>query len=116
MAKKQQDPEENFPDGKGSVYMPDDLLKGTYSNHLFIQNNAHEFLFDFSIYDPYSEKTVVTNRIFMTPASAKKALIALYGAIQEYESLIGEINLENFPGEEQEERELTQTPTKEKIS
>lgn len=71
------------------VKVSDALLAGTYANFLQAAHTPEEFVLDFiNLFPPDG---VVTARIILSPAHAKRIAQALISNVQTYEQRFGEI-------------------------
>ena len=86
--------ENNNNNGKGlSFDIKQEIAKGTYSNLAIITHSRNEVITDFAASLPGMPKPEVVSRIVMTPANAKRLLLALQDNISKYEATHGPIDL-----------------------
>lgn len=77
------------------IIIPDDVLKGTYSNNITISHTRGEFVLDcMTVFPP---KGIVGARVIVSPGHAKRLLKALQENILRYEKAFGEIPDESPP-------------------
>lgn len=85
---------DNNNNGKGlSLDIKQDIAKGTYSNLAIITHSKNEVITDFAAALPGMPKAELVSRIIMTPATAKRLLLALQDNISKYEAANGPIDL-----------------------
>ncbi|OGQ04775.1 MAG: hypothetical protein A2W61_04075 [Deltaproteobacteria bacterium RIFCSPLOWO2_01_44_7] len=77
------------------IIIPDDVLKGTYSNSITIRHTQGEFLLD--CMTVFSPKGIVGARVIISPGHAKRLLKALGENIVRYEKMFGKIPEESPP-------------------
>ncbi len=82
--------QENKTDLK--INISDEVAQGTYSNLAVITHSPAEFIIDCAQAMPGREGATVRQRIIMSPAHAKRLLMALNGNIQNYEKTFGTID------------------------
>ena len=76
---------DNTNNGKSlSFEIKQDMAKGTYSNLAIITHSKNEVITDFAASLPGMPKPEVVSRIVMTPANAKRLLLALQDNIVKY--------------------------------
>ena len=82
---------DNNNNGKGlSLDIKQDIAKGTYSNLAIITHSKNEVITDFAAALPGMPKAELVSRIIMTPATAKRLLLALQDNISKYPIDLGE--------------------------
>ncbi len=77
-----------------NIKIPDDVLKGVYSNNAFISHTKDEFVVDFvniSFFPPPGQGIGVS-KVITSPAHFKQMLIALNDNLKKYEEKFGKIN------------------------
>lgn len=72
-----------------------EIAEGIYSNFAVIAHSPSDFVVDFIRMVPGVQKAQVKSRIIMTPENAKRLLLALEDNIKKYESVYGQIKLNN---------------------
>lgn len=80
-----------------NIELTDNVAQGSYVNLAIIGHSPSEFILDFVRIMPGMPKAPVTNRLIMTPESAKRFLSALTENIDNYENSFGEIEIHNQP-------------------
>lgn len=75
------------------IELPTEVADGTYSNLAVIAHSTSEFIVDFLILTPGTQKAKVKSRILMTPENAKRLLGALKENVMRYEQQFGEIDM-----------------------
>jgi len=75
-----------------NINLPDDL-ETKYVNFVRLSHTASEFVLDFSLLLPGTERPQVDSRLVMSPIAAKLFLRAMAENVSRYESQFGEINL-----------------------
>jgi hypothetical protein len=73
------------------------LEGGSYSNMATVLHSEIEFLLDFGMFLPGRDTIRISNRVVMTPRTAKQLMLALTQNVQNYESKFGEIALPRTP-------------------
>lgn len=77
------------------VKIPDDVLKGVYSNMAQVGHTAEEFILDFmNIFPPSG---ILASRVIVTPGHAKRIANALADNIKKYEQAFGKIKESDGP-------------------
>lgn len=76
------------------IELKDEVAGGIYANMAVTAHSRSEFVLDFISLLPGMNKAQVRSRVIMTPEHAKRLLAALQDNINRYESLFGEIELE----------------------
>ena len=71
------------------VKIPEEMLKGVYSNNLMISHTREEFILDFL--NIFHSGGIVTSRVITSPGHMKRILKALQTNISAYEKKFGEI-------------------------
>jgi hypothetical protein len=74
-----------------SIEITDDIAEGIYANLAVINHSPTEFVIDFIRFMPGMPKAKVKSRIILTPAHAKRLLIALTDNVHKYEQNFGDI-------------------------
>ena len=74
-----------------NIELPAEVADGTYSNLVMIAHSPEEFILDFIPVMPGLPKARVQSRIVVTPAHAKRLLMALEDNINKYENVYGPI-------------------------
>lgn len=74
-----------------NIELPAEVADGTYSNLVMIAHSPEEFILDFIRVMPGLPKARVKSRIVVTPAHAKRLLMALEDNISKYENVYGPI-------------------------
>jgi hypothetical protein len=75
-----------------NIELPDDLAPN-YVNFVRISHTASEFVFDFSLLLPGTQKPNVDSRLVMSPTAAKLFLQAMAENLSRYESKFGDISI-----------------------
>lgn len=75
-----------------NIELPAEVADGTYSNLVMIAHSPEEFILDFIRVMPGLPKARVKSRIVVTPAHAKRLLMALEDNINKYENVYGPIS------------------------
>ena len=71
------------------VKLPDDILKGAYSNNMQVMHTKEEFVMDFmNIFPPQG---IVTARVLVSPAHFKRMVTAFQDNLKKYEEQFGKI-------------------------
>ena len=71
------------------VKMPDDVLRGVYSNQMVVSHTREEFLIDFiNLFPP---EGVVNARVIVSPGHLKRMIGALQENLARYESRHGHV-------------------------
>jgi len=89
-----------------SVKVPDDVLKGSYANNMFVSHTKEEFILDFvnlSFFPPPGQG-IVNAKIVTTPEHIKRIIAALQDNVKKYEEKFGAIG---------EVQKLNENPKKE---
>lgn len=76
-----------------SIEINQAIAKGTYSNLTIIAHSRNEFVIDFVSKLPGYPKGQITDRMILSPETAKRFLLALQDNIGKYEANFGQINL-----------------------
>lgn len=76
-----------------SIDIKHEAAMGSYSNMNIITSSRNEFIFDFGVNLPGLNKALITNRIIMTPETAKIFTQTLIDSINKYESMNGTIKI-----------------------
>jgi hypothetical protein len=74
-----------------SIELTEEVAEGIYANLVMIAHSPEEFVLDFIRVMPGVPKARVRSRIIVTPAHAKRLLMALHDNIGKYEAQFGEI-------------------------
>lgn len=77
------------------IELNEEVAQGTYSNLAIISHSNSEFVLDFVRVVPGVPKAQVKSRIILTPEHAKRLLFALKDNVDKFESMNGEIRLQN---------------------
>lgn len=92
---------EKTPGNQIDIELPEDIADGIYSNLAIISHSNAEFIVDFIKMLPGLPKAKVKSRIILSPAHAKRLLIALNENINKFENQFGDIEfsetLPEFP-------------------
>ena len=82
-------------DAKQSLKLiyPEDL-DTIYSNHVQFYVSNWDFVFDFGIVQPLTQKVNVSLRIAMSPSHAKQFALKLMKNVKNYEETFGVVNVE----------------------
>ncbi len=84
----------NKPQGNQiDIELSEDIADGIYSNLAIISHSNAEFIIDFVRMMPGVPKAKVKSRIILSPAHAKRLLMALRENIQKFENHFGEVEL-----------------------
>jgi len=74
---------------KLQVKMPEDVLRGVYSNQMVVNHTREEFLMDFiNLFPP---EGVVNARVIVSPGHLKRMIRALSDNLARYEAKFGPI-------------------------
>lgn len=76
-----------------NIKIPDEMLKGTYANNMFVSHNKEEFVLDFiniSFFPPPGQG-IETAKIITSPGHYKKMLSAMQENLKRYEEQFGKI-------------------------
>jgi hypothetical protein len=74
-----------------AIELTEEVAEGIYANLVMIAHSPEEFVLDFIRVMPGVPKARVRSRIVVSPAHAKRLLMALNDNIGKYESQFGEI-------------------------
>ena len=77
-----------------NIKMPDDMLKGVYSNNMFASHTKDEFILDFinvSFFPPPGQGIAVA-KVITNPGHFKRMLAALNDNLKKYEDQFGKID------------------------
>ena len=91
-------------DVKIEVKVDEEIATGVFSNYSNITHSPEEFILDYLFVNPAPPPGFgkLVSRIVMTPAHAKRVLMALGDNISEYEERFGEIDVHQvIDGKEQ---------------
>lgn len=88
---------ENNQENQINIELPEEVAEGMYSNLAIITHSHSEFIVDFVQMMPGVPKGKVKSRIIMTPENAKRLMLALSDNIQKFESMHGNMNIDNSP-------------------
>jgi hypothetical protein len=89
------------PQQRIQIELPEREAEGIYSNLVFINNNAAEFVFDFARVLPGVQKAKIYARVVMVPIHAKALLEALERNVKAYEDKNGKIKAPGMPDEKE---------------
>ena len=80
----------NQPQGQQvQVKLPDDVLKGVYSNNMQVMHTKEEFVLDFmNIFPPQG---IVSARVLVSPQHFKRMVAAVNDNLKKYEDQFGKI-------------------------
>lgn len=81
-----------------NIELTEEMAQGIYSNLAVIAHSASEFVVDFVRIMPGVPKARVQSRIILTPEHAKRLLQALHDNITKYESMHGQIKINDAGG------------------
>lgn len=71
------------------IKFPDEVLRGVYSNNMFIAYTREEFILDFiNVFPPQG---IVNARVIISPGHLKRMIKALGKCLEKYENTHGEI-------------------------
>ncbi|WP_372755942.1 DUF3467 domain-containing protein [Labilibaculum sp.] len=76
------------------IQLKEEVAQGTYSNLAVITHSSSEFVVDFVRIMPGIPKADVKSRIILTPEHAKRLMLALQDNIRKFESLHGQIKVD----------------------
>lgn len=80
------------------IELGEEVADGVYSNLAIITHSHSEFILDFIRMMPGVPKAKVKSRIILTPAHAKRLLMALKDNIDKFEDNFGEVTTDDsFP-------------------
>lgn len=71
------------------VRFPEDLMSGSYANHMVVLHTREEFIMDFILASPPAGN--VTARVITSPGHMKRIIRALQDNMEKYEEKYGEI-------------------------
>lgn len=74
---------------ESSIFLPDELKGGVFSNNVFISHTPEEFIFDFLSVLPTIGSVV--SRVIMTPSHTKRFVKVLTENLKIYEDKFGEV-------------------------
>lgn len=74
-----------------AIELTEEVAEGIYANLVMIAHSPEEFVLDFIRVMPGVPKARVRSRVIVTPAHAKRLLMALHENIGKYEAQFGEI-------------------------
>lgn len=76
-----------------NIKIPDDVLKGTYSNNMFVSHTKEEFILDFTniTFFPPPGQGIATAKIITNPGHFKRMVAALTDNLKKYEEQFGKI-------------------------
>ena len=80
------------------IELTEDVADGIYSNLAIISHSNAEFIIDFVRMMPGVPKAKVKSRIILSPAHAKRLLMALRENVQKFENHFGEVDGEACGG------------------
>jgi len=96
--------QETRPEAQGTVlHVRDFETKTSYANVCLLSSTREEMILSFGMTFPAPSRErreaqiVVSNRVIMNPAAAKRLAIALSQTIQQYEGRFGVIEIEQRP-------------------
>lgn len=92
------------------IELTPEVAGGTYSNLAILNHSHQEFIIDFTSVLPGLPKARVSNRMILTPESAKRLLFALQDNVMKYEQQFGTIALPGMPAPKAEGVGRTATP------
>ncbi len=75
------------------IELSEEIAEGTYANLAIITHSNAEFIIDFVRMMPGVPKAKVKSRIVLTPAHAKRLLLALNENVQKFEDHFGTIQM-----------------------
>lgn len=81
-----------------NIELSEEIAEGIYSNLAIITHSSSEFVLDFIRVMPGTPKAKVKSRIVLTPDHAKRLLAALEDNIVKFESVNGDIVVNNGGG------------------
>lgn len=79
------------------IELTPEVAGGTYTNLAVINHSHQEFVIDFIAALPGLPKARVSNRMLLTPESAKRLLFALQDNVMKFEQQFGTIELGGTP-------------------
>lgn len=82
-----------------NIELSEEVAEGIYSNFAIIGHSPSEFVLDFARIMPNAPKAKVKSRIILSPAHAKRLLLALQDNVRKYEQQFGSIDGMNNPQE-----------------
>lgn len=104
MGKEQNNPQQL------QIELTPEVAGGTYANLAIINHSHQEFVVDFIAALPGLPKARVSNRMILTPESAKRLLFALQDNVMKFEQQFGTIDLGGVPVSKSEGIGRTATP------
>jgi len=77
-----------------NIKIPDEILKGAYSNQMVVSHTKDEFVLDFMniAFFPPPGQGIVTAKVITSPAHLKQMVLALTDNLNKYEQQFGKIN------------------------
>ena len=81
-----------------NIELSEEIAEGEYSNLVMIAHSSEEFILDFIRVVPGVSKAKVKNRVIISPAHAKRLLVALSDNVKRYEAANGTISASNHQG------------------
>lgn len=85
-----------------NIELKEEVAQGTYSNLAIITHSNSEFVVDFVRIVPGTPKAQVKSRIILTPAHAKRLMLALQDNINKFEKMNGPIQVDHEQGSQQD--------------
>lgn len=82
---------------KLNIKLDEQTAQGSYANFAIINHGAEEFIVDFIFAQPGVPQARVNSRILLSPAHAKRFLMALKTNIDRYEQVFGPIKVPTVP-------------------
>lgn len=75
-----------------NIELSEEMSEGVYSNLAIISHSSSEFVLDFVRIMPNTPKAKVKSRVILTPAHAKRLMLALQDNVKKFEQQFGTID------------------------
>jgi hypothetical protein len=98
MEEQNQNQNQNLHQSQLNIELKEEIAQGIYSNLAIISHSSSEFVLDFVRIMPGIPKAEVKSRIILTPEHAKRLLIALSDNMGKFETVHGQVKLDNRGG------------------
>jgi hypothetical protein len=79
------------------IELTEEIAEGIYSNFAIITHSQTEFIIDFVRMMPGVPKGKVKSRIILAPQHAKRLLMAIGDNLSRYESIFGDVDIQDGP-------------------
>lgn len=80
-----------------NIELSEEMSEGVYSNLAIISHSSSEFVLDFVRIMPNTPKAKVKSRVILTPAHAKRLMLALQDNVKKFEQQFGRIDGSQAP-------------------